>query len=230
MAEESAIERLDGNYWYRFFVGTIPYTGGAMGAISLKAQKRRDERLRDLLISVKGSINRVGEEAISRNFLDTEEFYSLLEFSWQQISQTADEKKLEYLRRYFLGSISNTAPDIATQELFKRYLLNMSGSQLRILELFHDKQGRYSTVDRAQFPSPVEGEIPLTVDNIAKTFGNYPVELTQTLCVDLCALGVLGDWAYTHPGEKVQTSFYLTDSGQKFVSYMLGVMNLQAGG
>ncbi|MEW6249173.1 MAG: hypothetical protein AB1716_00875 [Planctomycetota bacterium] len=216
----TALERFDRNTWLQLLLGTIPYTGGVHKAIAIRVQRIRDERLQRFLQGLQEDVRKLGEQKLNKDFLDSEAFYSVLEFVWTQVAQTRDQEKLRYLRAFFTSTLTNEAPDVTLEELFKKYLISMTGAHLRLLEVIYGKQSRYSRADRAHFPSPLEGEIPLSVVDLYNILPNYPTELIRTLCVDLTSNGLIGDWGATHPGERVQERFYLADNGLAFMREM----------
>src|SRR5947199_9802165 len=81
-------------------ISLIPVAGSAILAIMGGAGRQRIlQRAAEVFTEMKEELSRLGEDAINRDFFETEEFQTLLALAMEQLQTTHDREKLKMLAR-----------------------------------------------------------------------------------------------------------------------------------
>ncbi len=217
---ENIEEKLNDSLLINLLLGSAPFTGGLINALNLRVNQRKDKRLKKFLLSLSSKMENLDKTKLPKEYIQSEEFWNQIEFVCNEVRKTEDQKKIRYLEKYIINSIRELKPDISIELLFQRYLSQLSGSHLVILEYYHKKQSTYSLNDRTKMPSSIDGVLPLNVNDISKKFEHFSWHLIQLICVDLENHGLLFDWSNTHPEISSSESFSLTENALHFMRFL----------
>lgn len=205
-----------------------PVASPFMSVLSDRLQKQQEIRLQEFLITVAQEIEENKDEIktkVDTNFLKQGEFAAIVESVLIEVSRTADREKLRLLREFLKSSILSARPDVTWQELFLKYLSQLAGIHLVVLELFYRNQKSLARTDRLG-QAIIPGRVPLGINLFKSQLPTADDHLLRITCIDLANLGLLVDWRHlSGTREGFQEQYCLTDNGLLFMRYMKGEWN-----
>ena len=117
--EQSALVRTTTHPIVKATLGTTPFMGGLASLLGDVALKRQEIHLRRFLISIAEHIESHSERLdgkLDPEFVQTDEFAATIEAVLQEAARTADEAKLDFLRRFFFSSSMHERPDVTWRD------------------------------------------------------------------------------------------------------------------
>jgi hypothetical protein len=215
--EEGPLLRLISDKFVQAGISVIPYVGGpTQVVISAYLQEIKERRWKIYWDSVEQRISELGREKIDADYFATEDFVSRFRGILTEVVEGADERKLKYLRDYFVGCIWKSCPDVVWKDLFFQYLNSCSGAHLGILDSFYSIQGELSLTDRFGLPQRTE-VCPLTVTKIRNINPTFDAQLIEILINDLESFGLVKAWL----GRPVEPrGWSISDAGVLFMRFL----------
>ena len=75
---QDLIQKYEGNTVLRVIVNLIPYVGGSLDVALSRWSQIKQRRIDELLSAISGQLQGIQEEAINKEYLESEEFYDLV--------------------------------------------------------------------------------------------------------------------------------------------------------
>lgn len=221
--EQSKLVKVSSNPLTKAIIGTFPFSGGVASLLGDNAQKRQELRLRRFLTQVAIDVEKMHSELTSKidnKYLASDDFCAVIETLLIEVSRTADNEKIKFLKAFLIASTLKDRPDVTWKELFLNYIKQLSGFHLVILSIFYKIQGSLSTFDRMR-GIEVPGKVPILVEDIKYQLKTSDSLLIEISCNDLNNLGLIVDWKYLRSENiNVQEKYCLTDSGLRFFNFI----------
>jgi hypothetical protein len=223
--EQSRIARISDSRLVRLLLGTAPYLGGIQSVIGQHIQQRQEIRLRRFLVKLAEQLEEqkaATEERIDYDYILSEEFSVVVENILREAATSADEQKLDMLRQFLISAAMKVRPDVTWQDLFIKYIRQLSGTHLIILVAVYGVQGRLAPKELMSGVE-IEGCVPLSVRDIYDAVHVGDPRLAAVSCSDLGNAGLLLDWRHIREGyQGFQERYCLTESGLLFVRFLQG--------
>lgn len=155
-------------------INLIPVAGSPIAALFCgKARQRVQERAAELFTEMKKELERVDEDAINKEFFETEEFQTLLALAMEQLQTTHNKEKLKLIAKALANSGLHEFDAESRKEVFVRALRDLTPAHISILSSLMPRQhpdfpGRWFT--------PVYPQ-QTTRDDISKLLTEYLVAI-----------------------------------------------------
>jgi urease gamma subunit len=205
----------------RFVLSTAPWTGGIATLLSDRALERRFRRIESFLSSVSDRVDEIANagHTVDDLMVESDEFLTVFEWAMDEAVKTDDEIKLEYLRNFLVSSALTVRPDSSVRRMFSSYVSRLAGSHLVALVGIAKAQADIAESDRLG-RHEIRGRVPVTADFVAAMFDPVSSRLAVAVCVDLCGMGLLVDWADLAEGGRRQRGFSVTETGRLFTRFL----------
>ena len=198
-------------------VSAVPVAGGpASGALGVWLETRRHERWVQYWDMIEERVQRLDMSKLDADYLGTDEFVHRLGMIHLEVTRSANDTKLEFLRDYLLGCIWQKQSDVHWRDLHWQHVVALSGAHLSMLEYFHQKQGHMSHAQRFTLPQPQQF-CPLRVDALKEHFTTFDEQLIRILASDLVSHELLGLWSVK--GDP-KGGWSITDSGISLMNFL----------
>ena len=188
-----------------------PVGAAISGALSGRAAQLAEKNTKQLFLTVGEYTRRLDETKIDREFLDSDEFTSLLIDILTMNAKSYEKEKIDLFSRIFINAAMRDA--IATpKEGFVRIIGDLSTDHIRVFQF---------VCVRTKNPDPQEAEQTVgrvLGPDIASSTG-LPEHRAIAYGYELVRYGVLRDWGLGtfdyEPG-----AFALTDYGEEFAAFL----------
>ena len=177
--------RYSENLELRTAVQLIPYIGGALDMIiSAEGIRIQKERVENFLNELKEGMNKLSEEKIDKEFLESEEFFSLFQMTIEKVIRNYEKQKIGYFRNIFVNSVKVNLSETYYKEGFINKLSNLSVIHIGILKFYHERDAVLKKEGRESFgfTSP---------HALYQNFGNVGPAYLDAYCNDLLRDGFL---------------------------------------
>jgi hypothetical protein len=176
-------------------INAIPLVGSSIAAlISGKAQERVRRRTVDVFSAMKEEIESVEEQAIHKEFFESEEFQTLLALTIEQLQTTHDREKLKMLGKGLAHSGFKVFGNESRKELFVRSLRDLTPVHI----------GLMTSLLPEEHPNP---RMAGAIWNHRPERKNYD-EVSKLLIQHLVALGFMEERIAPLDTQKKQSRFY----------------------
>jgi len=195
----------------------VPVAGGPT-SVSLGYWLQDQEKVRWKVYwdGVEERVQSLDMKKLDKTFLESPEFILRLQEIYAEVTRTADDGKLGYLRDFLLSSLWKEGADIEWRNLFWDHVRRLSGAHLATLEFVFKRQRHLSYVQRFNLPQAGD-DAPLNLDHFATAFTRFDRNLLQMILADLTAAGLIGLW---HQQSAKVTAWSLTDAGLALMSFL----------
>lgn len=182
----------------------IPFLGTAVtSALSTRAFQLFQDNSRRFAEALRTEIDRLNQEKLDKEFIESEEFTSLLLDVLSSNARTHEHEKTQLYARIFVNAATIDYSKIPFKEGFVRIVEELSVEHIRILAfIIQALSGRELT-----------GTV--SAQDIAEAV-NTPRERVEAYCAQMVRFGLLRDQGTTHPYH-----FYMpTDYGLEFAAFL----------
>lgn len=140
-AVEEASERYARMTPLRAVIASIPYLGGGLDVIFMAEGERAfKRRIQMLLHNMKERMESVEEEAVSKDYVESEEFIDLVLKAFDSATKTRDEEKIRWYARILTESTLKAKREGYTPEEYLYLTADLSPKELRIARVLYDLQ------------------------------------------------------------------------------------------
>jgi len=114
--------------------GEIPFVGGALGRLLDGGARRRvAERAKDVFDAMKEQFKNIEESRVNKEFVESEEFMTLVVLALQQLQTTHDKQKIQMLANALVNSGTKDFSEENHKELFIRIFRDLAPEHIRAL-------------------------------------------------------------------------------------------------
>lgn len=215
---ESKILSIIRNKWVQSGIAGIPFVGGSLQSFLSNVLQEVDKKAwNDYWNSVENRLIELDSGKINIDYFSSDDFVRRLRILHAEVVAGADSTKLQYLREYLVGCVSNLDIDTSWKDIVLEYLKKMTGTHLLILRIFYEKQNNLSLNDRFALPQRVSNS-PIVAKDIAKELKEIDRILVEMVIADLCSHGVLDVWLGSPQEPK---GWSITDSGLRMMKFLV---------
>ena len=105
---EPLLKKYSDNTFLRATINGIPYIGGALDAIMTTGlQQKREERYQYFLDELKNQIEKLSEDKLDYNYLNSEEFYDLFVMTSSYVVNTRIQDKVKAYTKILSSSLTH---------------------------------------------------------------------------------------------------------------------------
>lgn len=134
---EAEIVASPGNLVLDAALNALPYIGSSISSLLAgKAQERVRERTAEVFREMKAKLDSVDEQAIRKDYFESEEFQTLLALAIDQLQTSHDKEKLKFLSKALVNSGLTEFEHEHGKELFVRALREITPAHIRLLAEF----------------------------------------------------------------------------------------------
>lgn len=175
------------NLELRSLVQIIPYVGGSLDTIlSAEGNRIQKERFEKFLNELKEGMNKLNEQKIDKNFIKSEEFFSLFQITIEKVIRNYEKEKIQYFRNIFVNSVKIGKSDTYYKEGFMNILANLSAVHISILKDYFEREEVFKKENRGK------GGWIISAESIAQKFDLTDSQV-EGFCNDLLRYGFLYD-------------------------------------
>jgi len=189
-----------------------PVGAAISGALSGRAAQLAEKNSKQLFVAVGNYVRRLDETKIDRQFLDSEEFTSLLIDILTMNAKTYEKEKIDLFSRVFVNSAMRDSPASPSKETFVRIIGDLSTEHIRVFQFICAKTKNPDPKEPKETTGRVVGP------EIASSTG-LPEHRAIAYGYELVRYGVLSDWGLGRfdyePG-----AFALTEYGEEFAAFL----------
>lgn len=120
--------------WLRAAVAAIPYAGGSLDIIlSYRGQEVAKRRIEAMLASLRYEMASVKEDAVRRDFFESEEWVDLVRLALEAASRTRESTRLSTIARILRGTVTASIAPVAYAEDLIEVVAGLRDSEATVL-------------------------------------------------------------------------------------------------
>ena len=136
-----ALEVYCNNSTLRMMITSIPYVGNYLDLFfSTKGQKIVQDRIMFLLDQLQSEVNKIDENSINKDFLESEEFFDLLIKTFEAAVRTKHHEKIQFYAKILLNSVINHNCIKYEPEDYLNILSELSLQELELAKIIYTSQ------------------------------------------------------------------------------------------
>jgi hypothetical protein len=189
-----------------------PVGAGVGGWLSGRATQLMQKNSLRALRTILDYARQLDEAKIDRQFLDSDEFTSLLIDVLTMNAKTYEEEKVDLFSRVFINSMLGEQVNVPYKEGFLKIIGDLSTDHIRVFRFI---------CERTKNPDPNEAELTVgrvLSSEIASATG-LPEHRAMAYGYELVRYGLLIDWGIGRYGYK-PGAFALTEYGEEFAAFL----------
>jgi len=210
-AAARAAERYEENTVLRAAVASIPLLGGGLDMIfASEGQRAAKERMRKLIEAITERTVQLEEEAVNREYLESEEFIDLVMTAFDSATKTRDEEKIRWYARILTEATVRQKQGSYFPEEYLHLIADLTPLELRTARSFYEsdlyKGGRKFPQEEAWTAWKEQTCKRLNIDRATLSMNMSRIAATGLIEPVNIGSDESGSWAYE--GEPGDPSLY----------------------
>lgn len=153
----SASEAYTQNAWWRSLVTVIPYVGSALDLLlASKGQAMIQDRIARLFDSLKEELSQVREEAVDKEYIQSEEWFDLIVNALDAATKTRDTAKIRLYAKVLRGALTARCSEASSPEEYLTVLANLTPMEVEVASAIYRMECNWPEPSGAklEWPSP----------------------------------------------------------------------------
>jgi len=195
----------------------IPVLGSAISSsLDTRALQLFEENSRKFAEEIHRIVDNIDENKLDKNFLESQEFTSLLIETLTHNSRAHEEEKIRLFAKIFAGFVTIKGAQIHYKEGFVRIIDELSAEHMKILAFI---------LNRTKNPIETDDKLKNRVQaqDVSAEL-NITNERAQAYCDQMIRYGLLRDWSIGKFGYK-PGNYALTGYGYEFAEFLISSLN-----
>ena len=191
----------------------IPFLGQAItSALDTRAFQLFEENSRQFAEEVRRLLSRLNETKLDKQFMESNEFVSLLIEILARNARTYEQEKISLYARVFVNAATYDKSEVPYKEGFIRIIDELSVEHIRVLAFIYEQSENFTEDDKEN------GKDRVLAKQVSEAL-RISLSRTQAYCDQMIRFGLLRDWAIGKFDYK--PGFYaITDYGRELAEFL----------
>lgn len=196
----------------------IPVVGQAISSsLDARSFKLFEENTKKFTSEIKSLIEKLDEEKIDKDFLDSSEFTALIIETLARNARAYEDEKVKFYANIFVNYLTSTKTPITYKEGFIRIIDELTVDHIRVLAFICFR-----------LDNPNEENEKLRNRVLAEDISNnlnIPLDRVLAYCQHLLRFGLLWDWGIGKFGSYKPNKFSVTEYGRELANLLKTIEN-----